>query len=176
MAAFRAFGAGLSVAAAVTVLDQWTKWLMLEKIMQPPRVIPVTPFFNLVLGWNRGVSFGLFNNGSPLNDWLLPAVALVIIVVLLVWMGKSKGLLMAASLGLIIGGALGNVIDRFRHGAVTDFLDFYIRGYHWPSFNVADAAICIGVGIYILSALWLGTHPLHESRLKGTSEESNGSD
>ncbi len=154
MAAFRTFGPGLLVAAAVTLFDQWSKWFMVEKVMQPPRVIPVTPFFNLVLGWNRGVSFGFFNNSSPLNDWLLPAVALVIIVVLLVWMGKSKGFLMAASLGLIIGGALGNVIDRFRHGAVTDFLDFYIGSYHWPAFNLADAAITVGAVVLVADSLF----------------------
>ncbi len=151
---FRVYGTGLLAAAAVTLLDQWSKWFMVEKVMQPPRVIPVTPFFNLVLGWNRGVSFGLFNNSSPLNDWLLPAVALVIIVVLLVWMGKSKGLLVASSLGLIIGGALGNVIDRFRHGAVTDFLDFYIGSYHWPAFNLADAAITVGAVVLVADSLF----------------------
>ena len=154
MAAFRAFGAGLSVAAAVTLLDQWSKWFMVEKVMQPPRVIPVTPFFNLVLGWNRGVSFGLFNNASPLNDWLLPAVALVIIAVLLVWMGKSKGLMVTASLGLVIGGALGNLIDRLRHGAVTDFLDFYLGSYHWPAFNLADSAITVGAVVLIADSLF----------------------
>ncbi len=154
MRVFNTYLTGLPVAAATTMLDQGTKWFMVETLMRPPRVIPVTPFFNLVLGWNRGVSFGFFNSGSPLNDWLLPAVALVIVVVLLVWMGKSKGLMMAASLGLIIGGALGNVIDRFRYGAVTDFLDFYLGSYHWPAFNLADTAITIGAVVLIADSLF----------------------
>lgn len=154
MPAFRTFGPGLLAAAAVIILDQGTKWLMVEKVMRPPRVIPVTPFFNLVIGWNRGVSFGLFNSGSPLNDWLLPAVAIVIIVVLLVWMAKSKGLMASASLGLIIGGALGNVIDRFRYGAVIDFLDFYLGSHHWPAFNLADSAITIGAVVLIADSLF----------------------
>jgi signal peptidase II len=154
MRAFRTFGPGLLVAAAVIALDQGSKWLMVEKVMRPPRVIPVTPFFNLVIGWNRGVSFGLFNSGSPLNNWLLPAVAMVIVIVLLVWMRKSKGLMTAASLGLIIGGALGNVIDRFRYGAVIDFLDFYLGSYHWPAFNLADSAITIGAVVLIADSLF----------------------
>jgi signal peptidase II len=144
---------GIALAIAVFCLDQLSKWWMLERVMQPPRLIEVTPFFNLVMGWNRGVSFGLFNTDSPLNDWLLPLVAVVIVGVLGVWLMRVDRALIATSLGLIIGGALGNVVDRLQHGAVFDFLDVHAFGYHWPAFNVADSAITVGAAILILDSL-----------------------
>lgn len=146
---------GLAVAAVVILLDQATKLLILHVVMDPPRVIDVTPFFNIVLVWNRGVSFGLFNAGSPWTPWLLSAVALVITVVLLVWLRRVETRLMGAALGLVIGGAIGNVIDRIfqsRH-AVVDFLDFYLGSYHWPAFNVADSAISVGVALLLIDSL-----------------------
>jgi len=145
---------GLLLAVGVVVLDQLTKWWIVFSVMQPPRVIPVTPFFNLVMGWNRGVSFGLFNSDSPLNDWLLPLVALVIVAFLLVWLVRSESLLMALALGSVIGGAIGNVIDRFHFGAVADFLDLHMAGYHFPAFNVADAGISIGAIFLVVDSLF----------------------
>jgi len=147
---------GLLLAVSVIVLDQITKWWIVSSVMQPPRVIPITPFFNLVMGWNRGVSFGLFNSDSPLNDWLLPLIALVIVGFLLVWLVRSESLLMALALGSVIGGAIGNVIDRFNYGAVADFLDLHMAGYHFPAFNVADAGISIGAIILVVDSLFSG--------------------
>ncbi len=156
MKTHRPFWPGLGAAALVLGLDQGTKWWILEIIMQPPRVIPLTPFFNLVLGWNRGVSFGLFNSDSTLNLWLLPLLALAIVVALLIWLRQVDGLLLGYAIGMVIGGATGNVIDRlFRNQqAVADFLDFHLAGYHWPAFNLADAGITVGATILIIDSLF----------------------
>ncbi|MFQ5764071.1 MAG: signal peptidase II [Rhodospirillales bacterium] len=149
------FRKGLMVSAGVLVLDQISKWWILGTVMQPPRVIPILPFFNLVLGWNRGVSFGLFDSDSPVNDWLLPLVALVITGGLAVWLWRAERLRIAVGIGLIIGGALGNMVDRLRFGAVADFIDLHAWGHHWPAFNVADSGITIGAVVLILDSLFL---------------------
>lgn len=141
---------GLAVALAWIVLDQATKWWLLEVAMRPPRVIEVTPFFNLVLAWNRGVSFSLFAHEAEVMPYLLSALALAITAMLLVWLRRTDRPFLAVCIGLVIGGALGNVIDRLRFGAVTDFLDFHLWGYHYPAFNIADAGICIGVLMILL--------------------------
>jgi signal peptidase II len=122
--------------------------------MQPPRVIPVTSFFNLVLTWNNGISFGLFNNGSNLNALILSLLAIAIVIFLIMWLRKSETKRVAIGLGLIIGGAIGNIIDRGLHGAVVDFLDFHINSYHWPAFNIADSCITIGAMILVFDSLF----------------------
>lgn len=162
---------GLLVAAGVMILDQISKWIMVEKVMQPPRVIEVTSFFNLVMTWNRGVSFGLFNSGSPLNAWVLPLVAAAIVAGLVLWLRKSEGTWMTLALGLIIGGAVGNVIDRLHWGAVADFLDFHLAGRHWPAFNVADSAITLGAAALVLDSLFAG-----REKPKIPAEGSNSED
>lgn len=143
-------GRGLAVALAWIVLDQATKWWVLEVVMRPPRVIEVTSFFNLVLAWNRGVSFSLFAHEAEVMPYLLSALALAIVGVLMVWLRRADRPFLAVCIGLVIGGAIGNVIDRLRFGAVTDFLDFHLWGYHYPAFNVADAGIFIGVLMILL--------------------------
>jgi signal peptidase II len=147
---------GLPLAALIVVLDQLSKWWIVEVVMQPPRVIPVLPFFNIVMGWNRGVSFGLFNEKSVLSQWFLPVLALVIVAALVVWLYRSEHRYTAVALGLVIGGALGNVIDRLHYGAVADFLDVHAFGYHWPAFNVADSAITVGAVMLVLESLFGG--------------------
>lgn len=147
---------GLVVAIVVIVFDQATKWWIMAMVMQPPRIIPVTPFFNLVMGWNRGISFGLFDGDSAVNVWILPLVALAIVAALVAWLRRVQGVWLASAIGLVIGGALGNVVDRLRFGAVADFLDFHVAGYHWPAFNVADSGITVGVTMLVLDSLFLG--------------------
>ncbi len=144
---------GLGLAAAIVIVDQVSKWWIVERVMQPPRVIPVTPFFNLVMGWNRGVSFGLFNSETAIA-WVFAALALAIVAFLASWLAKADRMLVAVALGAVIGGALGNVIDRIRFGAVADFLDFHAFGRHWPAFNAADAAISAGAALLIIDALF----------------------
>lgn len=145
--------AGLAVAGGVMALDQATKWWIVEVVMQPPRVIEVLPVFNLVLGWNRGVSFGLFSGDSPILVWVLVALALAIVAVLVAWLRRAEGWWMVAAIGIVIGGALGNVVDRLRFGAVADFLDFHLGGYHWPVFNVADTGITVGAAVLVIDSL-----------------------
>ena len=149
------FRKGLAAAAVVLAADQITKWWILSAVMQPPRIIPVTPFFNLVLGWNQGVSFGMLNFESQLSDWLLPIAVIAITVALGVWLYRADRLRVAAALGLIIGGAIGNLVDRLRFGAVLDFLDFYAAGFHWPAFNLADSGITVGAIVLILDSLFV---------------------
>ena len=155
---------GLILAAALIVADQISKWWIVEKVMRPdgvtdtpffsPVFIELTPFFNLVMTWNRGVSFGIFNNGGPWNALALSALSIVIVVGLLVWLSKAQGRLISLALGAIIGGALGNVIDRVRWGAVADFLDVHAFGWHWPAFNLADSAITVGAILLVLDSLF----------------------
>ncbi len=162
---------GLIVAALVIVFDQATKWWIVDVVMQPPRIIPVTPFFNLVMGWNRGISFGLFDGDSAINVWILPLVALAIVAALVVWLRRVQGVWLASAIGLVIGGALGNVVDRLRFGAVADFLDFHVAGYHWPAFNVADSGITVGVTMLVLDSLFMGAE---KPKNKGGTEVKEG--
>lgn len=151
----RLFQLGLSLAPAIILLDQLSKWVILENFdMVAPRAIPVFPGFNLVLVFNRGVSFGQMDWLGP---WALSVLALAISMALVFWLRKAETRLLAMALGIIIGGAIGNVIDRMRFGAVVDFVDVYIPGTdwpHWPAFNVADSAIVVGVGLIILDGLF----------------------
>ncbi|WP_370151772.1 signal peptidase II [Ferrovibrio sp.] len=143
--------AGLAAALVVTVLDQLSKvWILDLMAQQVPPVIRVTGFFNLVQVWNTGVSFGLFQHDSEMRSLLLIGVAAAVMVWLLVWLWRGTSRLAGLALGIIIGGALGNIIDRWRHGAVYDFLDLHAFGWHWPAFNLADSAIVIGVGLLLL--------------------------
>jgi signal peptidase II len=145
---------GLSVAAVVLVLDQLSKWWIRVVVMDPPRDIAITPFFNLVYARNTGVSFSMFRADSQIGQWLLSGVALAIVVGLLVWMRRLKRLWPVAALGLIVGGAVGNVVDRLRLRFVFDFLDFYWNGYHFAAFNLADSAITVGVAMLLIDGLF----------------------
>ena len=141
---------GLPFTLLSFLLDQATKWWVLNHVMNPPQVIPVTGFFNLVLGFNTGVSFGLFGEAPA---WLLMAFILPMVAGLLVWMTRTDSRLTAIALGLVVGGAFGNLLDRLRHGAVTDFLDFHVGAYHWPAFNFADVAIVSGVALLLIESV-----------------------
>lgn len=149
----QALAFGFAVAAVILVLDQISKWWIVGRVMDPPRVIEVTSFFNLVMVWNTGITFGMFGN-SAWGRWAFAALALGIVAILVSWLARATYRFLATALGLVIGGALGNVIDRVRWGAVADFLDFHAFGWHWPAFNVADSAIVIGVGLLVLEALF----------------------
>lgn len=144
---------GLLAALLVVVVDQAVKLWVVFGVMAPPRVIEVTPFFNIVMVWNRGASFGMFSTDSAWSRYLLVAIALAISIGLLFWLLNARTRWLSVGLGCVIGGAVGNVIDRFAHGAVADFLDFHVSGYHWPAFNVADMAITIGVIMLLLDGL-----------------------
>jgi len=122
--------------------------------MQPPQVITFNEYFNLVLIWNNGISFGLFNNDNKINAVVISLIAAVITIFLIRLLSKSDTKKISIGLGMIIGGAIGNVIDRNIHGAVMDFLDIHINAYHWPAFNVADSCITAGALILVINSLF----------------------
>jgi signal peptidase II len=143
----------LGVTAVVVGLDQALKLWMLDLVFDPPRRIEVLPFFNLIPVWNRGVSFGLLSNDSALAPWLLTVLALAVVGGLLWWLRHAEDAWTASAVGLVVGGAAGNVVDRVRFGAVIDFVDLHALGYHWYTFNLADAAISVGAAMFLLGGL-----------------------
>ncbi len=144
---------GLVCAVLALAVDQGTKAAALAAAPTLARGIEVLPFFDLVLVHNRGVTFGLLASDHPAGRWLLILLTGTITAVLLGWLTRAQSRTQAAALGLIIGGALGNLVDRLRHGAVTDFLDFHAQGYHWPAFNLADSGIVLGVALLLIAEL-----------------------
>ena len=145
---------GLSLAALVVVLDQLLKWWIVTVVMSPPREIEVTSFFNLVMAWNPGISFSLFRSDWAAGPYVWARLAVVVALALGWWLGRVRHALTAIALGLVIGGALGNAIDRLRLGAVADFLDFHWQGWHWPAFNLADSAISVGIVLLVVPGLF----------------------
>lgn len=141
---------GISMAVIAFAIDFLSKWWVAEFFMQNETPKVLMPFFNLVEAWNTGVSFSLFNNGGIWGTVLLSVFALLVVVFLFFWLYHEPSHLVQTALGMIIGGALGNVADRVRFGAVYDFLDFHYAGWHWPAFNAADSFICLGVFLIIV--------------------------
>ncbi len=146
---------GVLVLVLVFLLDQIVKlWManLLLSLPWPQQILVLPPWFNLSVVWNRGVSFGLFASDSPYTAWLLSALAVLVSIGLGVWLRRAESRVTALALGAVIGGALGNVVDRFRWGAVFDFID--VSGLYFPFvFNVADAAISLGVAALVLDGL-----------------------
>ena len=143
---------GLIVALTVVVFDQCSKYYILW-FLGNGAYFPLSDYFNIVRAWNTGVSFSMLNNYGNLGAWILSIVAMIIVVMLFWWLRKENNRVLQIALGLIMGGAIGNVIDRLRFGAVFDFLDFHIADYHWPAFNAADSCICVGATIIIVEAI-----------------------
>jgi signal peptidase II len=145
--------AWFGLAALVIALDQATKLWVLA-VLRLHESMPVTSFFNLVLVFNPGASFSFLADAGGWQKWFFVVLALGISVWLAVMIRRHAAeTLMPTSLALVLGGALGNVIDRLRFGAVVDFLDFHLAGWHWPAFNVADSAITVGVALLIWQQL-----------------------
>lgn len=142
------------MALALLIFDQVTKYMAVEAL--DGVVKPVAPFFNLVLVWNRGISFGLFQqgHGETAGVWLLVGMALVIAAVMFVWLLRTRRPAQRYAIAAVIAGALGNVIDRVQYGAVVDFLDFHALGYHWPAFNIADCCVVVGIAILMVDSLF----------------------
>lgn len=181
----RYFFFGLMLAAGVIAADQLTKWWVFENMLRVNGMVPgfwdwlfavrdhatfaredfrsitVTSFFNLVVVWNRGVSFGLFGGGDANTPLILIGVAAVIAAGMLAWLYVAQARAVAVALALVIGGAVGNIIDRAKFGAVADFIDIHAMGYHWPAFNVADSAIVIGAALLMVDAVFW-----HDKRMK----------
>ena len=165
---------GLSLAALALLLDQLSKWAVVEHLFKPVLGVPslslvewyqsnvrmpfvqieMLPFFNFSMVWNEGMGFGMLGAAGP---WVLIGLSLVIVAVLGVWMHRQPtDRYLHVALGLMIGGAIGNVIDRARFHAVVDFLDFHIGRWHYPTFNVADSFIVIGVALLLLQPFFGG--------------------
>lgn len=142
----------IGLSAAVLAGDLLTKHHIEAALIDSARAIPVTSFFNLALGYNRGISFGLLKSDSLYAPYILAAIALVIALGLTVWLFRSESGFQKLGLAAVVGGAISNAIDRLNDGAVTDFLDFYVGAYHWPAFNLADAAIFCGVAALLIGS------------------------
>lgn len=149
---------GLLFALLLLVADQISKWWILYVVELPLRrnvpLFEIGPFgLDLTMVWNRGVTFGMFSGEGAYNHLILAAVALAVSLFLLRWLWRADTPLVTYALGAVIGGAIGNVIDRLRFGAVVDFVDAHAWGWHWYVFNVADAAIVLGVCALLVDAL-----------------------
>ena len=156
------------------VMEQWYKadqatpgffsWLTQtgDRFVHPP--IKITEFFNMVMVWNEGISFGIFSSGGAIMVWMLSFLAIGIATIFFVWMHRTTSGMLRAALALVIGGALGNVADRLRYGAVADFFDFHLLDYHWPAFNIADSVIVIGMILFIWDTFFL--NPAGETEQK----------
>ncbi|PZP56975.1 MAG: signal peptidase II [Micavibrio aeruginosavorus] len=170
---------GLFIIIALAFLDQWSKWYIIEMYFRPrdfyaegasldfwswlttmaqerfpPYQIEITSFFNFVMVWNKGVSFGMFASTHSFMPYALMIMALALTIFFIIWLWRSTSLLAALPLAMVISGALSNVWDRARFGAVADFLDFHVAGYHWPAFNIADSCIVLGVAGLALHTLF----------------------
>lgn len=148
----------LWLSAAVLLVDQVTKQLALIWLA-PYERLPVTPFFNLTLVFNPGAAFSFLGDATGWQRWFFTLFAGAVTAILLVWLYRlpRDQPLTAAALGLVIGGAIGNALDRLFYGHVIDFIDFYVGDWHWPAFNVADSAITVGV-ILLLADAWRSRH------------------
>lgn len=143
----------LGMAAVVVLLDQVTK-ITMSRLLAYGQSEPVTSFFNLVMVYNPGAAFSFLANSGGWQRWFFSALALAVSI-FIVWMlnRNASQRMFCWSLSLILGGAVGNLIDRLAYGHVIDFLDFHVGGWHWPAFNVADAAITIGAALFVLDEL-----------------------
>jgi signal peptidase II len=160
-------GRGIGAALVVVGVDQLAKHVLLEHFGEAACIDhhePVTAFFDLVLTCNRGMSFGLFNTGQGLSVPLFSLAAAAIVVILLFWLSRVQSEMLSSAIGMIIGGAVGNVIDRLRFGGVIDFLYFHLGSWYWPAFNVADSAICIGVFIMLFEGFLVQRRNTQETR------------
>ena len=149
---------GLAVAIAVLVADQWSKWWVLHGLDLPARMdVAVAPFLNFTMVWNGGVTFGLLQAGPGRGHLLLGLLALAITALLVRWMHTTTRIAVAVPLGMIVGGALGNIADRLRYGLVVDFVRVHAFGWSWYVFNLADASIVCGVAFLLIDGLRAGS-------------------
>jgi signal peptidase II len=143
----------LWLSGLVLILDQASKWFMVSWLSLY-ETVAVIPFFNLTMAHNSGAAFSFLANAGGWQRWFFTVIAIVVSIVLVVWLKglTSKARLEAIAISLMLGGAVGNLVDRLIYGYVIDFLDFYnyFGSYHFPAFNIADSALCIGVTLLII--------------------------
>jgi signal peptidase II len=165
---------GLTIICGVIFIDQYSKWLVIETVLRQSgpvsggfmdwfttrreisffvderehfRTLALVPWLSFVMVWNQGISFGMLDTNSPLMPLVFITLSLLISAAMVIWLALNARKAVAIALGLIIGGALANVMDRVRFNAVADFIDVHAGAWHWPAFNVADSCIVIGAGI-----------------------------
>ena len=146
----------LAVSVLIVVLDLWTKNIATQSLTLY-RPVELTSWLNMTLAHNYGAAFSFLSDAGGWQRWLFTGLASVVTVVLVVWMFRltPREKMTAAALGLIIGGAVGNLVDRINHGYVVDFIDVYYQDWHWPAFNLADSAITCGVVLLLIDGLFL---------------------
>jgi signal peptidase II len=156
----------LWVSVLALILDQISK-IAVDGSMHLYESISIMPFFNLTYVHNTGAAFSFLAHAGGWQRWLFAGLALVISVAIGIWITrlKQQEVLLAVALSLVLGGAVGNLIDRVLYGYVIDFLDVYYQDWHWPAFNIADSAICVGVFLMLLESFGIG-------RATDTSTES----
>ena len=149
----------LWLSALVVALDQGTKW-MAEAALDPYLPVPLVPSFNLTLMYNEGAAFSFLAGAGGWQRWFFAGLATLITIALGVWLHRLKATerVTAIGIGLVMGGAVGNLIDRMLTGRVVDFIDVYYAGWHWPAFNLVDSAISVGVALLLIATLREG-HP-----------------
>jgi lipoprotein signal peptidase len=148
-------GIGLLAGLLVLAADQGSKaWILYGLDLPALGRVQLLPVLNLTMVWNRGITFGLLNGAGAWSYLVLAAIALAVVAALYVWLRRAESRITAVALGAIGGGAVGNVIDRLRLGAVADFIDAHIGAWHWYVFNVADAAIVCGVAALVIESQW----------------------
>lgn len=144
------------LGALVVLLDQASKFLVFRILLERENEIVVLPVFSLVKRYNTGISFSIFATDHAVGPWIFALLATIIAFGLLIWLSQTADRLPAIGLALVVGGAIGNVIDRVREGAVMDFLLFHWKGWAWPAFNLADSFITIGVALLIYDGVFGG--------------------
>jgi signal peptidase II len=146
----------LGIAVIVALLDQVTK-IAITQTLSYGQAIPITSFFNLVLAYNKGAAFSFLAAEGGWQRYLFTGIAVTAVVLIVVLLKRHpEKKLFCGALALILGGAVGNLIDRVSYGHVIDFLDFYAGNWHWPAFNVADSAICVGAVMFVIDELRRG--------------------
>ena len=152
----RKYGLLVIVVGCILLLDQWTKYVVVEHLTLYQRVQVIQGFFDLTHVRNTGGAFGMLSGEKGgLGSFLFLGVSFLAvgIILFLIQRMKEHEIRLSVALSLVLGGALGNLIDRFRYGEVIDFLDLYVSSFHWPAFNIADASICVGIGLMALELL-----------------------
>jgi len=144
----------LWITLLVMMLDRVSKYLALQHL-PPYAEVPVMKYFNFSLAYNNGAAFSFLNSASGWQTWLFGGIAIIVSIGLLIWLSRlsSNQRWLCIALTLVMGGALGNMSDRFLYGHVIDFLDFYVNDLHWPAFNIADSAICVGAFMLLVDAM-----------------------
>lgn len=139
------------------ILDQWSKQIV-DGSMQLFQSIPIMPYFNLTYVHNTGAAFSFLSQAGGWQRWFFAGLALTVSVIITLWLARLKKheTLLAVALSLVLGGAVGNLVDRLLYGYVIDFLDVYYQDWHWPAFNIADSAITLGVALMLAESFGLG--------------------